>query len=155
MTNGTPLAVGLGEVVSPGILLTALILSPDGTVAVDPGALHGRSELEQSLQIAPAFDQVQDAQVYRIVWVAVELDETEMPVRYAGMAVSELWVDPVRQIGYKMLAEHVNRMTDAMRGGSHAQILGAHERSLVARQLASLSPALWERTADVLKGALA
>ena len=155
MTAGAPLAAGLGEAAAPGILLTALILSPDGTVVVDPGALHGRSELEQSLQIAPAFDQVTDAQVYRIVWVAVELDGTDAPVRYAGVSVSELWVDPVRKVGYKMLAEHVNRMTDAMRGGSSVHTLGAHERSLVAQQLASLSPALWERTADALKGALA
>ena len=153
--KSVPLTVGLGEIVAPGALLTALILAPDGTIALDPGALHGRSELEQSLQIAPTFDQVQNAQVYWIVWVAVELDEPETPVRYTGVAVSELWVDPAQKIGYKVLAEHVNRMAEALRGGLNLKTLGAHERALIARQLALLGPAVWERTADALKGALA
>ncbi len=154
-TKHIPLTVGLGEIVVPGTLLTALLLAPDGTIALDPGALHGRSELEQSVQIVPAFDQVLNAQVYWIVWVAVELDASETPVRYTGIAVSELWVDPVQKIGYKVLAEHVNRMAEASRGGLNLKTLGAHERALIAKQLASLSPAMWAQTADALKGALA
>ena len=150
-----PLTVGLGEVVSPGTLLTALILAPDGTIVLDPGALHGRSELEQSVQMVPVFDRVSNAQVYWIVWVAIALDAPKTPVRYTGVAVSELWVDPLQKIGYKVLAEHVNRMTEALRGGLNLKTLGAPERALIARQLASLGPAIWERTADVLKGALA
>ena len=153
--KNVPLTVGLGEIVTPGTLLTALILAPDGTIALDPGALHGRSELEQSVQIEPAFDQVQSAQVYWIVWVAAELDASDALVRYTGVAVSELWLDPVRKIGYKVLAEHVNRMAEALRGGINLKTLGAPARALIAQQLASLGPETWERTAGALKGALA
>ena len=153
--KNVPLTVGLGEIVTPGTLLTALILAPDGTITLDPGALHGRSELEQSVQIEPAFDQVQNARVYWIIWVAVALDESDAPVRYTGVAVSEFWIDPMQKIGYKVLAEHVNRMAEALRGGINLKTLGAPERALIARTLASLDPATWERTAYALRGALA
>ena len=149
------LTAELGEIVSPGTLLTALVLSPDGTIVLDPAALHGRSELEQSLQVAPAFDRIQNAQTYWVIWVAAEVDDAGVPARYAGLTASELWVDPVEKLGYKLLAEHVNRMTDAARGECALPMLGARERALIAAQLASLGPGAWARASDALKGALA
>ena len=149
------LTAELGEIVSPGALLTALILSPDGAVALDPAALHGRSEIEQSLQVAPAFDRIQNAQTYWMIWVAAELDDAGILVRYAGLTASELWVDPVEKIGYKLLADHVNRMADAVRGDCNLRMLSARERALIAAQLASLGPGAWARTSNALKEALA
>jgi len=50
MTGPIPLTTGLGEIMAPGTLLTTLVLSPDGKISIEPGALHGRSELESRLQ---------------------------------------------------------------------------------------------------------
>ena len=50
MTKAIPLSTGVGEMMAPQTLLTVLILSPLGEIKLDPGALHGRSEIESSLR---------------------------------------------------------------------------------------------------------
>ena len=148
------LSTGLGEIMAPQTLVTALILSPEGVITVDSGALHGRSAIEGPLRFVQKPDQVPNAQVWWMVWVAVELDAANTPVRYKGVAVSELWVDPSRQVGCKILAESVNRMAEAMRGGVNLKTLDAKSRALIQQQLALLSPDAWERSAQSLKEAL-
>jgi len=155
MRSTIPLKTGLGEVMAPGTLVTALVLTPDGTIRVDPGLLHGRSEIETHLQWVRQKDELANPHVVWLVWVAVELDSSNTPVRYKGIAASELWVDRERRLGYKVLAEHVNRMAEALRGGINLKTLGAQERVLIAQQLRSLGSEVWERTADNLKAALA
>ena len=49
-----PLTTGLGEIIAPRTLLTVLLLTPEGTISVEPGALHGRSELETRLRMKKA-----------------------------------------------------------------------------------------------------
>ena len=155
MTKAIPLSTSLGEVLAPQILMTVLILSPDGTIKVDPGAIHGRSEIEQSVRFVQKRDQVPSAQCYWLAWVAVELDPSQRPLRYKGIAVSELWIDSSAGLGYKSLAEAVNRMDEAMRGGINLKTLGAQHKALIAQQLASIGSDVWERTAATLKEALA
>ncbi|MDP3722573.1 MAG: YwhD family protein [Candidatus Omnitrophota bacterium] len=154
MAKPIPLTTGLGEVAAPGTLLTTLILSPDGAISVDPGALHGRSAIEQAIRFVPARDQLPNARCSWVIWVAVELDASNAPVRYKGLAVSELWVDPVAKAGYKVLAESVNRMSEALRGGLNLTGLDERARTLVRQQLMALSADLWERSARELKEAL-
>jgi len=154
MAKPIPLTTGLGEVAAPGTLLTALILSPDGAISVDPGALHGRSAIEQDIRFVPARDQLPNPKCVLMIWVAVELDASNAPVRYKGLAVSELWVDPVAKAGYKVLAESVNRMSEALRGGLNLTRLDERARTLVRQQLMALSADLWERSARELKEVL-
>ena len=154
MTKTVPLSSGLGEVMAPGILVTALILSPDGTIHVDPGALHGRSEIESAIRPVSSRDRAPKAQCYWLVWVAVELDGSNQPLRYKGLAASELWVDLENKTSYKVLAESVNRMAEAMRGGINLKTLGSGEKRLIAQQLATLSADAWERSAQPLKDGL-
>ena len=154
MTGPIPLTTGLGEIMAPRTLLTALLLTPDGTISVEPGALHGRSELESRLQWVREKEQLTDPRLVWLVWVAVELDASNVPVRYKGVASSELWVDREQRVGYKVLAEHVNRMAEALRGGINLKTLGAKEKALIAQQLRSVGSDVWERSADNLKDAL-
>ena len=154
MPRTIPLGPAIGEIMAPQTLVTPLILSPDGTITVDPGALHGRSAIESSLRFVQKPDQVPNAQIWWMVWVAVELDAANTPVRYQGLAVSELWVDPVSKTGYKALAESVNRMSEAMRGGINLKTLGEREKVKIAQQLQALSAEAWERSPQPLKDGL-
>ena len=147
-----PLSTSLGEVMAPQTLLTVLILSPDGTLTVDPGALHGRSEVESTLhKIIQAREPVPNTTVYWLIWVAVELDGSNTPIRYKGIAASELWIDHATKTGYKILAEHVNRMAEAMRGGVNLKTLDHRARLLIAKQLESLGAAAWGQSPSSLK----
>lgn len=150
-----PLSSGVGELMAPGILLTALIVSPEKTIQVDAGVLHGRSQIESAVRFVPKRDQVPNGQAYPVVWVAVELDANNRPVRYKGLAVSELWIDRAQGLGYKSLAEQVNRMDEAMRGGIHVTRLDGAVKTAIAAQLRSLSAEAWEGSAPSVKEALA
>ena len=154
MTKTVPLTTGLGEVMAPQTLLTVLILAPDGTMTVDPGALHGRSEIENAVRFVQRRDQVPNAQVYWLIWVAVELDTSNAPMRYKGIGVSELWIDPVHKIGYKSLAESVNRMSEAMRGGITLKTLDARAKTLIRERLIALGAEIFERSSQSFKEAL-
>ena len=149
-----PLSTSLGELMAPQTLVTALLISPDGTIALEPGALHGRSQLEGRLRFVSRREELREPQRHWFIWVAVELDDANQPVRYKGLAASELWVDPGQQAGYKVLAESINRMSEAMRGGVNLKTLGAGEKRLIAQQLAALSAEAWERSAQPLKDEL-
>ena len=149
-----PLTTGLGEVMAPGTLVTALIVSPDGTARSDQGALHGRSGLERSVRLVTARAELGRAERFRLVWVAVELDASNAPLRYKGLTACDLWVDRAGGLGYKSLAEHVNRMSEAMRGGLNLGGLEATARAAIRTQLVALGSEVWERSGQPLKEAL-
>jgi hypothetical protein len=145
---------GFGEVMAPQVLVTCLMVSPDGTATVDPGALHGRSAIESSVQFVGKREDVVDAQLYWCLWVAMELDASDKPMRYRGAAASELWIDPLNKRGYKVLAESVNRMAEAMRGGLNLKTIDARSRTSIRQQLLLLAEDVWERSAASFKEAL-
>ena len=149
-----PLTTGLGEIMEPGTLMVVLVLSPDGTVTSDSGALHGRSQLESSLQFVQKREQIHDPQVYRLIWIAVEIDPAQAPICYKGIAASELLVDTKKALGYKSLADSVNRMSEAMRGGANLKTLDPNGRTLVRQQLMSLGSEVWERSSQLFREAL-
>ena len=158
MVNTTPvtLSTGLGEIMAPQTLMTPLLMTPEGQITVEPGALHGRSEMESGLRFVKRREElVEGAQRHWLVWVAIELDAATQPVRYKGIAVSELWVDRANQVGYKNLAASVNRISEAIRGGVNLKAMTSTEKAAIKQQLLLLSSASWEQSAPSLKDALA
>ena len=149
-----PLSNRIGEVVAPHTLVTALLISPTGELKLDPGVLHGRSELESSLTMVVKRDLVGDGEVWQVVWVAVELDQAGTPVRYKGLAAAEMLVNASKRVGYKSLAEQVNRMSEAMRGEVKLATLAPETRMRLKQQLVSIGAELWDRAADSLKQAV-
>ena len=140
---------------APHTLLTPLLLTPEGEITVEPGALHGRSGLESTLRIVQKREELGgEAKRYWLIWIATELDASDQPLRYKGLSVSELWVDPLKRLGYKSLADSVNRIAEALRGGMNLKTLSGPETGLVAQQLQALAPHAWERTAQPFKDAL-
>jgi len=154
MTQPVPLTSGLGEVLAPQMMVTALILGPDGQGKFDAGALHGRSELESQLSFVEQRALVADGQPHWMVWVAIQLDVSNLPVRYHGLSVSELWIDPKRRIGYKSVAGQVNRMAEAMRGDVKVSVLTPALRRAVRQYLTTLNQTLWASSSEALKKAL-
>lgn len=148
-----PLSTALGEQMAPGILVTCLILSPDGRLTLDPGALHGRSRLEQPLQWATRRDELVDSQCYRLIWVAIELDHAQQPFRYKGLAVSDMWIDAQGR-GFKAMADSVNRISDALMARADVKVLSGKERRALEQHLRTISENLWSRAAEPVKRAL-
>jgi len=148
------LSSSAGEIVAPQTMATALIVGPDGSVTLDAGILHGRSALEAGLRMAAKRDELKEAQTYRIVWIAVELDAANQPRHFKGLSVADILVDPVQKIGFKSVAQQVNRMSEAIRGDVKVDALAPPVRQLVKQQLVAMGQGLWDRSPDALKQAL-
>ena len=154
MEKPIELSSGLGEIMAPQTLVTALLVSLEGEARIDPGVLHGRSELESRLRMVQKRELVGEAQAYWVVWVAVEMDGANQPLRYKGVSVAQLWVNQQQGTGYKSLAQQVNRMSEAMRGAINVSQLSAQVKQSVRQQLMSVNRDVWDRSADSLKQAL-
>ena len=154
MERTIPLSTKVGEVMAPQTLVAALIVGPDGTVTLDPGVLHGRSEVERGIEFVKQRDQVAGGQPFAVVWVAIELDSSNQPVRYKGTAVSELTINPTARRGYKSVAEATNRIGEAVQGKVNVAKLKPEFRASVKQRLIALGQELWDRAPDSLKQGL-
>ena len=148
------LSSGLGEVMAPQTLVTALVIGPDGAAEFDAGALHGRSRLEHGLQWAVAREQVPEPSSAWLVWVAIELDGANQPVRFKGLSVSHVLINPVQRLGYKSLADHVNRISEAVQGRVTLARLDPAAREQVPQQLRALSSRLWQAASPEFRNAV-
>jgi len=74
---------------------------------------------------------------------------------YAGVTSCEMQVDPEARRGWKILADHVNRMDYALKRRIMVENLGAHEKAVLKNLLMEHNPAMWENSNDDLKEALA
>ena len=148
------LSSSVGEIVAPQTMVTALMIAPDGTVTLDPGVLHGRSALEGSLQMVAKRDEVPEPQTHRVVWIAVELDAANKPLCYKGLSVADMFVNASARVGFKSLAQQVNRMSEAMRGDVNVNALPASVRQGLKQQLLSIGRELWTRSSEALRQAL-
>ena len=154
MGQEIPLSKGVGEIMAPQTLVTALLIAPDGSIRLDVGALHGRSQVEGQVTMVSRQELVGESQPVLVVWVALELDGANQPVRYKGLSVCQILVNPKQQLGYKSLSEHVNRMGEAIRGDINIARLGPEQRRAVKQQLVALDASLWSASDEVLKSAL-
>lgn len=154
MGQEIPLGKGVGEIMAPNTLVTALLVTPDGSVRVDAGALHGRSQVEGEVTMVARHELVGEFQTVLVVWVAMELDGSNQPVRYKGVSVCQLLVNPKQRLGYKSLSEHVNRMGEAIRGDINIARLSQAQRRGVKEQLVALGAALWDASDSEFKRAL-
>jgi 1A family penicillin-binding protein len=125
----------------------------DGTEAyVDNGALHAKSRIEKGIKFVSDRGEVPNGRRCFIVWVAVERDETGS--RYEGVTACELVVDLEARRGWKVLAEHVNRMDRAMKRQVLVDNLSSGEKAALREALIRANPQGWERSRDEVKRAL-
>ncbi|HAM39925.1 MAG TPA: hypothetical protein DDX89_01335 [Candidatus Omnitrophica bacterium] len=154
MGQEIPLSNGVGEVMAPQTLVTAFVIAPDGSIRLDAGALHGRSQIEGQVTMVSRQELAGESQPVLVVWVALELDGANRPVRYKGLSVCQILVNSKQQMGYKSLSEHVNRMGEAIRGDINIARLSPEQRRAVKQQLVALGASFWDASDPVLKQAL-
>lgn len=126
----------------------------DGDEAyIDAGTLHAKSKVEKGLKFSTNKDDVPNGRTCWIVWVAV--DRTTEGAYYAGMSACEMLIDTEAKRGWKILADHVNKMDAAMKRKFILDGLNETEKAALKRQLIEFNPENWERSPDTLKELLA
>jgi hypothetical protein len=92
---------------------------------------------------------VPNGKLYWVVWVAV--DGVENGPYYAGVAACPLTIDRESRKGWKNLAEHVNRMDDALKRRIKLEALGEVEKAALKQLLISHDKQMWENSKAELK----
>jgi hypothetical protein len=125
----------------------------DGDEAyVDNGTLHAKSKVEKGIKFSPDPAEVPDGRKVWVVWVAVDRNaEGQM---YGGLAACEMRIDPEAKKGWKVLADHVNRMDKAMKRHILVDGLDEGEKAVLRKLLMEHNPEWWARSSDELKSAL-
>ena len=128
------------------------VIIDGGKAYLDMGALHAKSQVEKGIKFSVNKEDVPSGRRCWIVWVAVE--RTEAGGSYAGVTACEMLVDTEARRGWKILADHVNKMDYAMKRRFVLDGLDETEKAALRQCLMEHNAEWWERSDEVLKTAL-
>ncbi|AKG36975.1 YwhD family protein [Paenibacillus durus] len=125
----------------------------DGDEAViDIGAMHAKSKVEKGIKFSMNREDVPEGRQVWVVWVAVE--RTPEGQHYAGLTACEMWIDSEAKRGWKILADHVNKLDSALKRRIIVEGLGAQEKAALKSLLVSHNAEWWNASPEELKQAL-
>lgn len=124
----------------------------DGNEAyIDIGAMHAKSKVEKGIKFSMNRDDVPNGRQVWIVWVAV--DRSPEGQFYGGLTACEMWIDTEARRGWKILAEHVNRMDYALKRKVLLEGLSSEQKQLLKQLLLDTNEQWWEQSPDHVKAA--
>lgn len=125
----------------------------DGDEAyIDIGAMHAKSKVEKGIKFSVNREDVPNGRQVWIVWVAV--DRSPEGQFYGGMTACEMWIDTEARRGWKILAEHVNKMDYALKRRVILDGLSAGQKNALKKLLIETNQDWWDRSSDELKATL-
>ena len=85
----------------------------EGEARIEIGAMHARSDTERGVKFTTNREDSEGGKPYWLVWVTIDFKE-DGPY-YAGVTACEMVVNREKRRGYKILADHVNKMDKSMK----------------------------------------
>lgn len=152
MSGKTDVHGGFGQGVLDLSSVSSVIIDGDEAY-IDMGALHAKSVVEKGIKWTANKDEVPNGKPYWLVWVTV--DRKEEGPYYAGATACYMEIDREARRGYKILADHVNRMDYAMKRRIMLSDLDDKAKQALKKLLMEHKPEMWENASDEMKQALA
>ncbi len=121
----------------------------EGTASVEIGAMHARSDVERGIKFTTDRADSEGGKPYWLVWVTI--DHKEDGPYYAGITACEMVVNREKRRGYKILADHVNKMDKSMKRHIIVEHMDTPSKKVLATFLEQLNPDLWERSSEQLR----
>lgn len=121
----------------------------EGTASVEIGAMHARSDVERGIKFTTDRADSEGGKPYWLVWVTID-HKADGPY-YAGVTACEMVVNREKRRGYKILADHVNRMDKSMKRHIIVEHMDARSKKVLASFLEELNPDLWARSEEQLR----
>ncbi|MGN7476897.1 YwhD family protein [Solibacillus silvestris] len=131
------------ENVSPVIIDVA-----EGTAVVDIGAMHAKSEVERGIKFTVNREDSAGGKNYWLVWVTI--DHKESGAYFAGATACEMVVNREKRRGYKILADHVNKMDKSMKRHIIVDHMDAPSKKVLAEFLKSHNEDMWNNSDEKL-----
>lgn len=133
--------------------LSSVIIDGDEAY-VDIAAIHGRSKVERRIRFSTDKADVPNGRKCWVVWVAMGRNDDNQKY-YAGVTACEMLVDTEARKGWKILADHVNKMDKALKRHYILEGLNETEKTALRNLLQEHNPDWWASSPDELKNALA
>lgn len=130
----------------------ACVMIDNGEAYIDVGAMHAKSKIERGIKFTSNKEDTPNGRQCWIVWVAVDRDEEGS--FYAGATACEMLIDSEARRGWKILADHVNRLDYAIKRRIMLDNLGEADKAALRKLLTEHNAEWWERSPDELKDAL-
>lgn len=116
---------------------------------IDLGLIHAKSAVERGIKFISNKEEVPNGKLYWVVWVAV--DRNEQGSYYAGVTACPMTIDREARRGWKNLAEHVNRMDDALKRRIKLNGLDEVGKAALKELLVNHNSEMWENSCQELK----
>ncbi|MBO2946061.1 YwhD family protein [Paenibacillus sp. F411] len=123
-----------------------------GEAKIEIGAMHAKSKVERGIKFFTDREEVPNGRQVWIVWVAV--DRTPEGQHYGGMTACEMLIDEENKRGWKILAEHVNRLDASLKRKVMLEGLGSQEKQALKQLLIEKNQEWWDATPEYVKQAL-
>jgi hypothetical protein len=128
------------------------VVIDQGEAYIDVGAMHAKSKVEKGIKFSPNKDDVPNGRPAWIVWVAV--DRNEEGSYYAGATSCEMLIDEEARRGWKVLADHVNRLDASIKRKFMLDNIGPEEKAALRKLLVEHNQEWWDRSPEALKDLL-
>ena len=122
------------------------------TAEVDIGAMHARSAVERGIKFTTDRADSEGGKPYWLVWVTIE-QKTE-GAYYAGVTACEMVVNREKRRGYKILADHVNKMDKSMKRHIIVDHMDDSSKQVLGEFLKNFNEEMWQHSKDTLHSAL-
>lgn len=128
------------------------VIIDQGEAKVDMGAMHAKSKVEKGIKFSANREDVPNGRQVWVVWVAV--DRTPEGRFYAGATACEMWIDTEARKGYKILAEHVNKLDAALKRKIMLEGMSSEDKAALKNLLMTRNEEWWTDTPEEFKQAL-
>jgi len=128
------------------------VIIDGGEAKIDIGAMHAKSKVERGIKFSANKEDVPNGRQVWLVWVAV--DRTPEGQVYGGATACEMWIDTEVKRGWKILADHVNKLDYAIKRRIMLDELGPDDKRALRTLLTTHNEEWWNRSSDELKTAL-
>ncbi|AWE06257.1 hypothetical protein DCE79_02140 [Lysinibacillus sp. 2017] len=127
------------ENVSPVIIDVA-----EETAVVDIGAMHAKSTIERGIKFTLNREDSEGGKDYWLVWVTI--DHSESGAYFAGVTACEMVVNREKRRGYKILADHVNKMDKSMKRKIIVDHMDERSKKVLADFLKNHNEDMWNNS---------
>lgn len=122
------------------------------TAEVDIGGMHARSAVERGVKFTTNREDSEGGKPYWLVWVTI--DQKPEGGYYAGVTACEMVVNKEKRRGYKILADHVNKMDKSMKRHIIVDHMDEESKRVLHDYLKGFDEGMWSRSESALHEAL-
>ena len=119
---------------------------------VEIGAMHARSDTERGIKFTTNREDSAGGKLFWLVWVTIDYKQ-DGPY-YAGVTGCEMIINREKRRGYKILADHVNKMDKSMKRQIIIEHMDDASKEILRDFLKSHNPEMWSRSEGKLHNEL-